>query len=212
MYLYCAPMAPRRQVKRERILQAASELFSARRYDEVSIDDIVTAAGTAHGLLFHYFDNKRGLWLAVLRSFTEELVEIDAGLTLSASVGDRVRTFLDCHLAEMSKRPGIYRTIMRGARGIELDGSAFLENELHPLALRRILALLEVDSPTPALVFAIRCWASVVEEATLDWLDSPDLVNQQTLTEILVRHLAVALSSADLIDQHSVGSELAAAL
>ncbi|MCA2276752.1 TetR/AcrR family transcriptional regulator [Mycobacterium intracellulare] len=202
----------RRQVKREHILHAATELFSAKRYEEVSIDDIAAAAGVAHGLLFHYFDNKRGLWSAVLRSFTDELIQIDAGLTMPASLGDRVRTFLDQHLIEMSNRPGIYRTIMRGAREVDLDDIAFLEHELHPLALRRIATLLGVESPTPAFTFVTRCWAAVVEEATLDWLDNPDLVSSDTLTEILVSYLAAALSSADLIDPQTGGSELAAAL
>lgn len=211
-YLYSAIMAARRQVKREHILHAAIELFSAKRYDEVSIDDIAAAAGVAHGLLFHYFDNKRGLWLAVLRRFTDELIQIDAGLTLSTSLGERVRTFLDRHLIEMSNRPGLYRSIMRGAREVELDGVDFLEHELHPLALSRILALLEVESPTPALTFVSRCWAAVVEEATLDWLDNPDLVSRETLTEILVGYLAAGLSSADLIDPQSAGSAFAAAL
>jgi AcrR family transcriptional regulator len=205
-------MAARKQVKRDQIIQAATELFSLRRFDEVSIDDIAKAAGVAHGLVFHYFDNKRALWVVVLQNFTEELREINPTLALPNSLDDRVRAFFSRHLIEMHNRPGLYRTIMLGARDIELDGSAFLEHELHPLALSRIFALLEVESPTPALTFVVRCWVSVVEEATLEWLDNPSLVDQQTLVEILLRYLAAALSSANLIDPLSAGADLASEL
>ena len=47
-------------------LDVALEAFSATHYEAVAVSDIAASAGVAHGLLFHYFKNKRGLYLAAM--------------------------------------------------------------------------------------------------------------------------------------------------
>ncbi|HEX4902754.1 MAG TPA: helix-turn-helix domain-containing protein, partial [Acidimicrobiales bacterium] len=49
--------------RRSQILQAATGLFLRRPYADVSITDIAEAAGVARGLLHHYFESKRALYL-----------------------------------------------------------------------------------------------------------------------------------------------------
>ena len=61
------PRAPGPGARNEAILQAGVAIFGSVPYDEVSVDDIAARAGVAHGLVFHYFQNKRGLYLWVLR-------------------------------------------------------------------------------------------------------------------------------------------------
>jgi AcrR family transcriptional regulator len=46
---------------RERILEAAFELFHSRGYDQVSLNDITLKANVSKGGLFHYFDSKYSL-------------------------------------------------------------------------------------------------------------------------------------------------------
>jgi AcrR family transcriptional regulator len=48
--------------KQQRIIVAAMTEFAARDYNEVSTNTIVANAGISKGLLFHYFDNKPGLY------------------------------------------------------------------------------------------------------------------------------------------------------
>ena len=48
--------------KRDAMLNAAMEVFSRTGYRKASTDDIVRLAGISKGLLFHYFDSKRGLY------------------------------------------------------------------------------------------------------------------------------------------------------
>lgn len=48
--------------KRERILNAALKCFAKGGYKHTVTDDIAAQAGISKGLLFHYFENKKGLY------------------------------------------------------------------------------------------------------------------------------------------------------
>ena len=58
---------------RTRLLNCALELFTARGYDAVGVQEIVDAAGVTKPSLYHYFSSKRGLLNALLRDHFEEL-------------------------------------------------------------------------------------------------------------------------------------------
>jgi len=49
--------------KKQRILRAAMDEFAASGYDDASTNEIVKNAGIAKGALFHYFKNKKQLFL-----------------------------------------------------------------------------------------------------------------------------------------------------
>lgn len=52
--------------KRERIINAALEEFAKKGYNNASTNEIVKNAGISKGLLFHYFGNKKGLFLFLI--------------------------------------------------------------------------------------------------------------------------------------------------
>jgi AcrR family transcriptional regulator len=53
---------------RTRILDCALQLFSARGYDAVGIQEVVEAAGVTKPTLYHYFNSKHGLLDALLET------------------------------------------------------------------------------------------------------------------------------------------------
>ena len=53
--------------RREQILACAVELFGERPYAAVSTTELARRAGVARGLINHYFDTKRDLYLEVVR-------------------------------------------------------------------------------------------------------------------------------------------------
>src|SRR5690349_4934219 len=62
--------AERASGTRERILDAAKELFTARGVDKVTINDIASAAGVSAPTLYALFQSKPGILKAVVeRSF-----------------------------------------------------------------------------------------------------------------------------------------------
>ena len=55
------------QDKQDRILNAAMEEFARNGYKNTSTNKIVKQAGISKGLLFHYFSNKKELYLMIVR-------------------------------------------------------------------------------------------------------------------------------------------------
>ncbi|WP_071461475.1 TetR/AcrR family transcriptional regulator [Bacillus massilinigeriensis] len=61
------------EVKQERILSAAMREFAEQGYEKASTNAIVKAAGISKGLLFHYFRNKKELYLYLYDHFSDIL-------------------------------------------------------------------------------------------------------------------------------------------
>jgi AcrR family transcriptional regulator len=84
--------------RRDRIVEAALELFAAKGFDGASTKEIAATAEVAEGLIFHHFENKESLLAAVFetqRSYFGELEElssvtpdIPAGQVLSRLAGE----------------------------------------------------------------------------------------------------------------------------
>ena len=84
--------------RRDEILDAASALLAERPYDEVSIEDIASAAGVTRGLVHHYFGGRNELYLALLRrlgSQREDELRLPVGSSARARVADTVSRWLD---------------------------------------------------------------------------------------------------------------------
>ncbi len=52
--------------KKDRIINASLEEFAKKGYKNASTNEIVINAGISKGLLFHYFENKKGLFLFLI--------------------------------------------------------------------------------------------------------------------------------------------------
>src|SRR6185437_4017324 len=59
---------------RERLLQAAAEVFAERGYDGTRVADIATAAGVSNGALYAHFGSKAELLVAALRAHGRRLL------------------------------------------------------------------------------------------------------------------------------------------
>lgn len=60
---------------RTAILSAALELFSARGYDGVGVQEVVDAAGITKPTLYHYYGSKLGLLKALLEPYQTRLTQ-----------------------------------------------------------------------------------------------------------------------------------------
>jgi len=58
---------------RERVVEAASELFRARGFDGVGVADLMRAAGFTHGGFYNHFPTKEALSAEALRRAFEEM-------------------------------------------------------------------------------------------------------------------------------------------
>ena len=81
---------------RERITQAAIELFSERGYEATTVDDIAAKADVAKGTFFNYFQRKEAVFDALAEQRAQEMEEVTRDL-LAQSIPTRqkLRTFCD---------------------------------------------------------------------------------------------------------------------
>lgn len=70
--------------RRRQLLAVALSLFAARGYDATTMDDIADAAGVTKPLLYQHFTSKRGLYVELVDSVTEDLLEAIGEATGSA--------------------------------------------------------------------------------------------------------------------------------
>lgn len=61
--------------KKENIIQACVEVFAEKGYQGASTNEIVRKAGISKGILFHYFGNKKDLYLYILDKTLDKAVE-----------------------------------------------------------------------------------------------------------------------------------------
>lgn len=67
----------------ESLLEAACEIFAARGLEGARVDDIARRAGVNKQLVYHYFENKDGLYTAVLEHVYKEIRRREQELDLS---------------------------------------------------------------------------------------------------------------------------------
>jgi AcrR family transcriptional regulator len=68
---------------RERILQSAMQEFSRTGLDGARVDEIARRSGANKRLIYHYFGNKRELFLAVLERAYDDIRKAEAALNLN---------------------------------------------------------------------------------------------------------------------------------
>ncbi|MBA3538795.1 MAG: acetate/propionate family kinase, partial [Deltaproteobacteria bacterium] len=192
-----AKAGPKRRVRlendqrRAQLLALARAAFSARAYDDVSIDDLAREAKISKGLLYHYFPTKRDLYVTSLRQIADELVE---AVTLAAVPSlvpiDKVRAGLDAYLDHITKHARAFVSLMRGGIGSDPEVAAVIE-DVRSRLFDGFLAgspFAPVLAGDPRVEIAIRGWIGFVEAATLDWCLRPRLSRvdlRELLTEIL---------------------------
>jgi TetR/AcrR family transcriptional regulator, mexJK operon transcriptional repressor len=86
------PGAPRRAIRRtrrgdeksEQIRSMATELFLARGYDGVSVDEIIRSVGGSKTNIYNHYSNKEGLFLAIVKGLCEDFLASFVTIDVSA--------------------------------------------------------------------------------------------------------------------------------
>lgn len=77
------------QERRQQIMRAAEELFTSRRFHEVTTEEIASAAGIGKGTIYRYFRDKEDLFHQTAMHGFEELCEfLEGASTGTGGVGD----------------------------------------------------------------------------------------------------------------------------
>jgi AcrR family transcriptional regulator len=189
--------------RRAEFIEIAIRLFSARPYAKVSIDEIAAEAGLAKGLLYYYFGDKQGLYVAGLerlaREMHEQIAAAAAAAGSSAAPVERLMAALDAHLAFIEQYPEGYRELLSGAMA-HPEVRAIMDDQRSALQ-EMVLQGLPPEVPTgPAVTLAVTGWGSFVEGAELAWLAGGG-IDRAHLSELCSRVLYGAILAAIEVDK-----------
>ena len=66
----------KKKQKREKILDAAAELFSRKNYHEVMMEDVARLVSVAKGTVYNYFNSKEDLYFSIMQNRLEKLTSL----------------------------------------------------------------------------------------------------------------------------------------
>ena len=183
---------------RQRLIAAAVQLFSEHSYDDVAVADIPKVAGVAHGLLFHYFGSKRGIYLEAMRGAAEQLYEsfkIRPGLPPAA----QIRRALASHLRYLATHRGLALRLVLGGRGADPEAWEVFEAGRWR-ALQTVGALLGLHRDSAALRMMGRAAVSAIDEVSVFWLNNGQPFEVDAMVGCMVQMIASGLRAAATLD------------
>jgi AcrR family transcriptional regulator len=157
-------------LRRERILDAAAQVFAARPYAEVSLGEVAEAAGVSRSLVSHYFANKRGLFVEVMRRFASvapEAVRTDRSLPVEQMVEANVESWLD--VAERHRETAIAMAGI-GALGRDPELQVMVEEIREQVVDRMLLNHVGTTDVPREMRIALRAYTGLYEVAVSEWL------------------------------------------
>ena len=182
-----ATQGERRAQTRQRLLDAAAELFAERGIEASSVDAIAERAERTSGAVYDHFDGKEGLLFALLEGWVDDVaVTIGAELATATSLDERLAS--------------LWRNVSDPPTG---DGRWIaLEHELWSYAARN-------EHARDHLARRYRAAWSGVDEAVATWDVSSD--EQTTRVGPALIGLLLGLEMMRRVDPAAVTDEMATA-
>lgn len=109
---------------KQRIMDAAEQLFADKGFDATSISDITESAGVGRALIYYYFKDKRDLYISIVKDGGEHIIGIaESAYAVNGTAFERLRHFIEQFRQMHISRPNIGRLGMRA----ELEGSLMFD-------------------------------------------------------------------------------------
>ncbi len=181
---------------RERILEAALDIFSSKGYHETRLDDIVEAAHISKGSIYFYFPNKERLFLALVDQFAD-LIERRAteAIERQPRVGiDRVRAAIMAVIETFGKyrRPAKILLVQAVGLGATFEKKRLEVTDRFAAMIKRHLdeavAVGEIEPVDTAVV--AHAWMGAIYNLVIRWVmtgDPPAERIPPTLVPLLLR-------------------------
>lgn len=181
--------------RRRQLIAVALELFSSRSPQEVSIDDIASAAGISRPLVYHYFPGKHSLYEAAVRVAADELsarfVEPQEG-PLSERLLRVMRRYFDF---VSDHGPG-FSALLRGGSAPGSPRANAMIDEVRQYAYEQVLKHVGVRDPGPRTALVVRSWVGLAETTALTWLDGRRIPRGELELQLVQDFLALGAVTA----------------
>ncbi|MFI6848389.1 TetR/AcrR family transcriptional regulator [Kitasatospora sp. NBC_00085] len=164
---------PRRRLspadRRAQLLAVGAQLFAARPYEDVLMEDIAEQAGVSRALLYRHFPGKQDLFAAVYQQAADQLLaetRFDPADTLAEQLAQGMDTHLDYFIANRNAVLAANR-VLAGDPVIQ----TIMTNELDALRARLLGVLPLADAGAREAVSGVlKSWLVFVQVLCVDWL------------------------------------------
>jgi AcrR family transcriptional regulator len=192
--------------RREQLLRIGLEFFGTMPYGNVATAEVARRAGVSHGLLFHYFGDKRRYYLEVLRSVSEDLYSAQA-VPAGVRPWDRLNAVLHARVRFAEQYPLAYRALTGGGNGADEEIFELFE-DARWRSIRLITDALAITDPPAELRLTLRGWQGFTEGVITEWLKLHELGRDELVD--LMAHELIALLRRRGIDLAATGVAVAA--
>lgn len=129
-----------REATRQHILREAAREFARLGFDQANINLIAEQAGIGKGTIYLYFENKRELFLAMLRSIAQkQLTSVRTALAVPGPLERRLEHLFHTFISlaqEDSDSFNVYMSALYGVnRAFQAEATKLLRDELAIIAL-----------------------------------------------------------------------------
>jgi len=128
----------------QNILLAAEKLFALQGFSSVSISSIAQTAGVSKANIFHHFENKEALYLAVLSNascrMSALLAELDSG---EGNASEQIARYTQQHLKNLFNQSNITKLILRQVQTENREDSPKVAHDVLGENFTRFVSILE---------------------------------------------------------------------
>ncbi len=184
--------------RRAQLVAAGVNYLAEHSLDELTMDVLAQLAGVSRPLLFHYFDTRQGMHLAVVTTARDSLLlasEPRPELAPRARIRDtllRITEFVRQHQST-------FHSLVRGIASGDPAVRRVVDESRDINADRLLEALTELGIPdTPALRVALRAWVSFTEEILISLIIERDADPEDVVRCLATTLDGVVTATADL--------------
>ncbi|MGI5453079.1 TetR/AcrR family transcriptional regulator [Streptomyces sp. CA-249302] len=184
--------------RRAELIAIGRKLFADTSYDTLSMDDIARQAHVAKGLIYYYFQSKRGYYLAIIHDSVADLVNF-ASSEIELEQLDRVHRTMEGYLRYAEHNQAAFRAIVSGGVGFDAEVHAIRDGVRDAIVATVAEGAYGRTDISPIARMGLFSWVCSVEGATLDWIDRPRLTRDK-MRELLVKTLGGAMRAIEELD------------
>jgi AcrR family transcriptional regulator len=187
---------------RDRLVQAAMDVFSQRGFHGTTVDDIVAASQTSKGAFYHYFPSKQGIFLNLLDRLAA-MVEtgVEAAISEEQGAMAKVEAALRVVLEVAAARPDLTRILLIEAAALdpEMEQNRLGIHRRFAGVIQRHLDRAVADGAIPPqdTHTAARAWIGAINEVVTQQLASrggDPMASLPALRTLLLRSVGARLA------------------
>lgn len=188
------------QATRRRLLAVAVELFAERPFHDVQVQEIAAMAGVAHGVLFHHFGSKRGLYVEAVNEISKLLFELPLPEP-GAPPRARIRQILFEHFHRISQHERLVVGYINGSLGIASDPEAWEVLETRRITIiSHALEVVGLDPTAEAPRMTLRAISAGMDQLSALWVQQNRAYPVDALVEAMMQIIVGALRGASALD------------